>query len=432
MKKLAALIGAAMVGGLGLAGAAAAQSVVIANAHIIDGAGRVIERGSVVARDGKIVSVGPGAPRDVPAGATTIDAAGMTVMAGFIDAHRHIIRGPADAWLKNEAPRNMREFLEGGFTTIYSMADDPKGILELRRRLQAGEILGPRLFAVKVLPLNRPASPPPRPAGPPVDPARTDASRAPRLATALAIPDEESRAAVQQAKREGFDAIKTFMVRTPDGPEIHTLSVIADEGRKQGLRTFTHAVTVEDALASVEAKTDTLAHTPHIGSLVGDQANIDRIAKAGIPMVSTLAVFIPHFDKGNRPLFRDGAVFPWANLESGGQGPVNARLLWQDGITYAYGTDTTWLPRESLADELRALQTMFSPVDIVKIMGPNAAIAIGKQDQLGTLEPGKTADLVILRGDPLADVEALLRVVAVVKDGKVVVDHRNGRAAQRR
>ena len=114
-------------------------------------------------------------------------------------------------------------------------------------------------------------------------------------------------------------------------------------------------------------------------------------------------------------------------LSSGGQGPVNARVLWDGGMAYAYGTDTQWDPRESLADELRALNLVFSPRDIIKIMGPNTAAAIGKSAEVGTLEPGKRADLVIIAGDPLTDVFALTRVVLVVKGGKVVSDTRGKR-----
>jgi imidazolonepropionase-like amidohydrolase len=418
---------AAILLGAAAAGGAAAQNVVITNARIIDGAGRIIERGSIVAQDGKIVSVQEGAAT-APRGAQRVDAQGMTVLPAFIDAHRHLIRGEAQAWLKDQAAPRMREFVEAGFTTVFSMGDDP-AILELRRRLSAGEIAGPRLFAARVILLARPV-PAPAPAGPPPqfrDPGRTDPARPPNRPTSAppAIPDEESRASVQAAKQQGYDAIKTILIATPGGPEAHTLSVIADEARKQGLRTYTHATSVQDALTAVNSKTDVLAHTPHIGQLEENEAARQTILKSGLPMVSTLGVFIPHFEKDNQPLYRDGGPFPMPRpLSSAGQGPVNARLLWDGGLTYAYGTDTQWNPRVSLGDELRALSLVFSPTDILKIMGPNSAAAIGKSAELGTLQPGKRADIVIVDGDPLDDIFKLTKVAVVVMDGKVIVDKR--------
>jgi imidazolonepropionase-like amidohydrolase len=413
---------------LGFALAAPAQTVVITNARIIDGTGKVIEHGSVVAKDGKIVSVTTGAP---PSGSSGqhIDAHGLTVIPAFIDAHRHIIRGEANAWLKDHAAENMKSFVDAGFTTVFSMGDDPHGILELRRRLAAGEIVGPTLYAARIIPLAAPAPglASGAPKGPYTDLARTDPARPPDRPTTAppAIPDEQTRAAVRSAKQEGFDAIKTFMIATPGGPEGHTLGVIVDEAHKQGLRVYTHATAVTDALAAVNAHIDVLAHTAHIGHLEEDAVARRTLLDSHVPMVSTLAVFIPHFDADNKPLFRDGGPFPMPRpLSSGGQGPVNARILWDGGMAYAYGTDTQWDPRQSLADELRALNLVFSPRDIIKIMGPNTAAAIGKSSELGTLEAGKRADIVIVDGDPLEDVFNLTHVVLVMKGGKIVSDQR--------
>ena len=109
-------------------------------------------------------------------------------------------------------------------------------------------------------------------------------------------------------------------------------------------------------------------------------------------------------------LFRDRQPFPWQTLSSAGQGPVNARLLWEAGlVSYGYGTDTQWPPKETLADELRALRLVFSPQDVVKIITKNAADATLHGAEIGTLEPGKFADIVIVDGDPLSDSSALLQ-----------------------
>src|SRR4029079_3993000 len=114
MKRLSVFVGLALMAS---GGAARAQNLVISNARILDGGGKLIERGAVVVRDGKIASVAAGTPATVP-GARVINARGMTVMPGFIDAHRHPIPGNTAEWLEKDAANEMRAFLEAGFTTV--------------------------------------------------------------------------------------------------------------------------------------------------------------------------------------------------------------------------------------------------------------------------------------------------------------------------
>jgi imidazolonepropionase-like amidohydrolase len=409
---------------------AAAQNLVIINARILDGKGGAIDRGSIVVRDGKIASVAAGTATP-PSGARVVDAQGRTVMPGYIDAHRHLIQGDGQRWLKEQAPARMQEFLEAGFTTVLSAIDQRDAILELRRKLQSGEMKGPRLFSGAFILLAGQAAPrgggaaAPRGGGAqPSDPARFDTSRPPRRPTtaAPAIPREQTLKDVETAAKMGFDYIKTVLTVTPGGPEKDTLKLIVQEGKKRNVPTITHAVSVIDTLAAVEAGPAVLVHTPHIGRLEEDPTAVQKIVGARIPMTSTLAVFLPHFGRDNKPLFRDAFPFPWDTISSAGQGPVNARLLWEAGISYGYGTDTQWPPRESLADELRALQLVFSPKDIITILTRNAANSTLHADQIGTLEPGKLADIVILNGDPLMNVTNLLDVRTVIKGGTVVVD----------
>ena len=413
-KKIRAALALALAG-CWLALPASAQDLVISNAHILDGTGNAIERGTVVVRDGRIAAVGA-TISGAPANAVRIDAGGRTVMPGFIDAHRHIVQGDPARWLAEQSEANMREFLEAGFTTVLSAIDAPEQILELRRRTESGETLGPRIISAAFVPLSRASF------GSGGDPARTDPARLPNRPVgppAPAIPAEETLAAVRTAAARGHDAIKTLIIVTRDGPEKATLKLIADEAERLGLLCITHAVSVIDTVAAVEAGTDILVHTPHIGQL--DEATAKKIADANLPMVSTLGVFVPYFNDANMPLFRDRQQFPFETLSSAGQGPVNARLVFQAGITYGYGTDTSWSPRDSLEHELRPLHLVFSHEDLIPIMTKNAAIASGRGDDLGTLEVGKLADIVILGSDPLKDEMALLDVDVVIKGGRVVV-----------
>jgi imidazolonepropionase-like amidohydrolase len=424
MKRLAAVACVGLLATLVVARQSSAQDLIVTNAHVLDGKGGVIERGSVVVRDGKIVSVASGAPTRT-AGVQTIDAQGRTLMPGFIDAHRHIAQGDPAEWLAKWAVPQMQEFLDAGFTTVLC-AICPDQALELKQRVDAGTVKGPRLYLGSIIPLAR-ATPGGRGGGGRGgDPARFDNSRPPLRPTVAAAgsPAAETIKAVETVARKKYDYIKTVITATPGGPETDTLKLIVSEGKKYGLPTITHAVSVIDTLAAVEAHPDVLVHTPHIGRLEEDPAAVRRIAGAGIPMTSTLAVFIPHFSGDNAPLFRDAMPFPWETISSAGQGPVNARLLWEAGISYGYGTDTSWPPKESLADELRALRLVFSPRDISKILGQGAARSALKQDQIGTLESGKLADMVLIDGNPLTDINDLLKVVVTIKGGRIVSDTR--------
>jgi imidazolonepropionase-like amidohydrolase len=395
--------------------AALAQELTITNARIIVGTGNVIERGTVVVAEGKIESVVPGRP--AASRGRVVDAAGKAALPGFIESHRHPIGGGAE-WLTSEAPARMQEFLDAGFTTMLSAGDDVNTAIELRSRIEDGRIKGPRLIVLGRVATARPAA---GGGAPRIDPARSDRSRGPRTQAAVAVPAEETRSAVAAMARAGVDGLKTNIIVTPGGPEEATLTLIVQEAQKNNLPVITHAVTVDDTLAAVRAGVQSLAHTPHIGHLT--DAQVKFIVDARIPMMSTLGVFVPYFDDENRPTFRDFEPFPWGTLSSGGQGPVNARLLWEAGIIYGFGTDTRFLPRESLAVELRPLALMFSPRDIVQILTRNAAAAVVRDD-IGTLEPGKLADIVILDGDPLETVTDLLNVVTVIKGGEIVADKR--------
>jgi imidazolonepropionase-like amidohydrolase len=406
---------------------AVAQNLVVTNARILDGTGKVIERGSVVVRDGKIASVSASATASD--GTRVIDARGRTVMPGFIDAHRHVVQGNPAQWLEQRAPQQLQEFLEAGFTTVLSAIDPPQ-LLEARRRVQAGQLKGPRLLAGAFIPL---AGAMPGGGGPRGDPARTDPARGPiPPQPAPAIAREVTIQAVEAAAKAGYDYLKTVINVTQNGPEVETLKLIVEEGKKRGLPTITHAVSIRETLAALEAKPAVLVHTPHIGHLGDDPSALKKIVDARIPMTSTLAVFVPHFDHEGAPLFRDAEPFPWHTLSSAGQGPVNARLLWEAGlVSYGFGTDTQWPPRESLLDELRALELVFSPKDIVAIVTRHAASAALRSEEIGTLEPGKLADMVIIDGDPLRSARDLLNVVTTIKGGEVVFEAGTGAASGR-
>ena len=384
---------------LGGTAPAAAQDLVVTNARIIVGNGQVIDRGSIVVRNGRITSVAAGAPST--AGGRTVDAKGMTAMAGFIDGHRHIINGNADQWFKQQAQARMQEFLEAGYTTLMSGGGPVPGIVQLKERIEKGEIKGPRIVT------SGRADP---------DSFKTEA---------------EARAAVQQLAKAGVEIVKARIDPPAAAPQVAMLAVVIDEAKKHKLEVMVHAVSPQAMIAAVKAGAQKLVHTPHFGWLTEADARVVR--DAGVEMLSCIGFGVPVFgvhNKENKPTFRDGKPWPEAILEGQGRGreagekAVNARTLWDAGVTFGYGTDTNYHPREGLAHELKALNLMFSPQDIIMLMGPNTAAFLEKSKELGTLENGKLADIVLLDGNPLEGYWNLLNIRVVIKGGEIVVDKR--------
>ena len=105
---------------------------------------------------------------------------------------------------------------------------------------------------------------------------------------------------------------------------------------------------------------------------------------------------------------------------------ANVRHLWDAGVTIAFGTDQTSAgsAAEALAHEIGVLSMVLSPVEIITSLTRNGAAFLDLSDEIGTLEPGKLADIIIIDGDPLADIYQLLNVKVVIKGGEIVVDNR--------
>ena len=396
-----------------------AQDLVITNARILDGTGTTIERGSVVVRGGQISSVTAGS---TVAGVNEIDAQGMTVMPGFIDTHRHVIRSSSplrsqqamDRWLDEEAPVHMQDYLDAGFTTIMSAGDSSLAIVELRERLDSGKLTGPRLF-VSGDRIRKPT---------PEQLASCEANEFCRTNNSLISNADEARAKVRELVAIGVDMVKIRLDRfNPTGIDKAILAAIADEAKLAGVPSIVHATSVQDMIDAVEAGTTRLVHTPHTGAVAGTKGP-QMVVDAGIPMSSTLGVWVPLFGEENDLRWRNGAPFPPPGINRAGQGPINARLLWDAGVPIAYGTDTGFSAADSLAHELRPLQLLFSPQDIVAMLTRHAASFLDLNDEIGTLAVGKDADIVIVDGDPLADIDAVLNVALVIQRGEIVADHR--------
>jgi imidazolonepropionase-like amidohydrolase len=377
-----------------------AQDLIVSNVRIIVGNGDVIDQGSIVIRNGRIASVSRDAA-SVP-GVRTIEARGLTAMPGFIDGHRHIMGGNPEQWFKEQAPARLQEFLEAGYTTLMSGGGPVPGIVQLKERIEKGTLKGPRIITS----------------------GRADPD--------LFKTEDEARAAVRKLAQAGVEIIKARLDPPAAPPQVAMLAIVTDEARKHKLDVMVHAASPASMLAAVKAGATKLVHTPHGGWLTDADAGVVR--DAGIEVLSTIGFGVPVFgvfNNENVPTFRDGKPWPAGILDGqGGRGKeagekaVNARTFWDNGVTYGFGTDTGYHPKAGLAHELRALNLMFSPRDIIKLMGPNTAAFIEKSNDLGTLEQGKLADIVVLNGNPLDGYWNLLNAVVVIKGGDVVVDKR--------
>ena len=283
MKRLPAFSFLACLLSLGGARDLAAQDLTIANARIIAGNGTVIPSGSIVVRGGRIASVAQGAAN--AQGMKTIDARGMSVMPGFIDAHRHVNTGPMEK-------EQMQQLLEAGYTTVLSGGGPAEGNIALRDHIEKGVINGPRII--------------------------------PSGSLRLTLTPEQARAEVRKMAAMGIrftGEISLTPKPAPTAQELETLRAIVDEGKKTGVYVQVHAVSPQAMMAAVDAGVPLLVHTPHFGWLSFEDAK--KVAASGVKQLSTIGFGVPVFGvfaDDNKPRFRDGKPWPESILDGDGRG----------------------------------------------------------------------------------------------------------------
>jgi imidazolonepropionase-like amidohydrolase len=386
---------------------ALAQDVAVTNARVIVGSGQVIESGTIIVRGGKIASVSAGAAPTQ--GLRVIDARGMSAMPGFIDGHKHVSNG-------ENAAAQMRSLLEAGYTTVLAGGGPAEANIALRDRIDKGEFIGPRIIASGQVNLRQ-------------TPA-------------------EARAAVQALAAKGIKHTGEIGLTPEPAPpqsEIEVLKAIVDEAKKAGVQVNVHAVSSPAMVAAVDAGVTRLVHLPNKDFTTYEQA--EKVAQAGAIVAGLIAFGAPNIDslsaapaqvqwpKDNTVRFRDGKPWPeaiaGANRDpkgratgtEGGYTIINARRIWDadpNHQTISYSTDQNAADLVVLEHELKSFSIVFSMADIHRIIGPNAARFVGMADQIGTLEAGKLADIILIDGNPTLNIYEMLKTKVVLKEGKVV------------
>ena len=395
--------------------------LVITNARLLDGSGEV-KAGTGLVIEGKRITaiLTDGETRRAR---ITVDAAGGTVLPGLIDTHVHLVfsetitdEASCTQYIEDVVSTNLIEFLAHGVTTVRSIGDPLDKILELRAQLTTGELRGPRLLVVG-----------PAFTAPDGHPAATVYGKTPWLrqhATIEVASVQAAREAIVRLASKGVNGIKIVYEGSDDPTQPYpnhwgvetiprlsheVLLALVNEAHQRGLRVTAHTVKEDAALAAVEAGVDGLEHgVSEVQGTVSDES-LKRFRESGLFYVPTLQVF--------------EALVPDVFANAG----PKLKTVSGAGVKVALGSDTFGaLPAG--AQVIREAELMvaagLSPATVVQAATQNAATHIGLGEEIGTLAPGKLADLIIVKGDPLMDIATLRRVWLVVKDGEITIDKR--------
>lgn len=388
------------------------------NARLIDGTGAAPQEGATVLLDGSRIAAvyGPGSTpptSDDPA----IDLHGRTLLPGLINAHIHILMddmvGDTFGALQRQSLAQValqgalrgRRILEAGITTARDLGGYEYVEMALRDAFARGEFPGPRLLgAGKLITMTGGHG---WPIGRQADGA------------------DEVRKAVREQLRAGADVIKlmaTGGVLTP-GVEPGAAQLTEDELRagieeahRADRRTASHAQGTTGVRNAIRAGIDTIEH----GIFLDDEA-VEMMRDRGVVLVPTLAAPYQIVIAGEARGIPAYAVeksrrVMEAHFES-------FRRAHAAGVTIAAGNDggTPFNPAHDLVTELRLMITHgMSAVEALRTAGYGSAVALGLADEIGTVQEGKQADLLVVDGDPLADIAALGWPWLVIKGGQVV------------
>jgi imidazolonepropionase-like amidohydrolase len=400
---------------------APAKTVVIRAGRMLDvKTGKTLTGQTIVIQGDKIASVGAGA--QIPADATVIDLSSATVLPGLIDAHTHITFTPNFGYSRlgisvpREAlngARNAKVTLEAGFTTIRNVGATGYSDVALRDAVNAGDVPGPRML------VSGPALS--------ITGGHCDNNLLPFDYHATNGGVADGVEAVQHKTREiikyGADLIKVCatggVLSHGDNPQasqytLDEMKAIVTDAHRLGRKVAAHAHGAEGIRWASMAGVDSIEHGSYI-----DDAAIAEMKKNGTYLVPTLYLmdwFFENAEKIGTPpelIAKGKEVMPAARK--------NVARAFAAGVKVGFGTDAAVYPHGLNAHEFAVMVKLgLTPLQAIQSATINDADLLGWSDKVGTIEPGKWADIIAVDGDPLADVTTLERVKFVMKGGEVV------------
>ncbi|MCV0402764.1 MAG: amidohydrolase family protein [Chloroflexi bacterium] len=392
-----------------------------AGGTVIDGTGAAPARADIVVEDGRIVEIGPGLDGDV-----SVDVTGRTLLPGMFDCHTHVAVSTIDLLEELQTPfsyqffqaaRNLEATLRIGITTVRDAGGADLGI---KQAVADGLVRGPRMqISLAMISQTGGHGDAWMPSG-----VSLNAMYAHRgIPDAIADGPDEMRRVVRTLIRMGADVIKVAVsggVLSPrDNPAhahftLEELEVLVAEARAAGIWVMAHAQAAPGIKNGIRAGIRSIDH----GIYLDDEA-LELMLEHGTWLVPTLVA-----PRGVVRAADAGAAIPAASVAKAREvvdsHAASFRAAVAAGVKVAMGTDSGVTPHGRNLDELALMvEGGMSPMDALRAATQSAAELMGLEDELGTLEPGKRADLVVVSGDPL-DVATLAdRIEAVYQDGEL-------------
>lgn len=415
------------------AASAAAQqgdsgALALTNVTIIDGTGTAPVSGmSIVVRDGMIVDLHRTGQRELPGDVRVHDLSGKIVIPGLIEAHTHL---QSFFESRERLVSELERHLYSGVVALREMAGDARISAELARAARLGQIASPDIYFSAVMAGPHFFATDIAGRGAIVQGTNGDVAWAQAVTAETDIP-----LAIARAKGSGATALKLYIEMEPE-----LVAAITHEAHRQGLRVWAHpAVFPSRPVEVVRADVDAVSHTC---GLAWQDASVEtrrfaRVSRTNRPVFDPAVVETDSpemrllFDEMvSHGTFFDAtfSLYPEGRLARFGCEPALmtaiARAAHEAGVAFLTGTD--WhtppaSPYPSLHDEIVALveHGILSPLEAITAATRNAALALGISERTGTIEVGKSADLVILDANPVDGIAAVRSVHATMLRGRL-------------